>query len=194
MAAQELTRFQLNLHGIALELEGERDFVDEMYREIMRDIEEARARFLAGKPSGLEIKIPPKSGKKKGLRAPPVPPLPSLGEEPTELIEKEHRPAEHVIWLHRCSSLVHKIYMTHRRELNGVAPFHRINTVFIKTAYIEDDLLSSLLPRYDKGQTLWAELTRAGREKIAEASKVEDSDKTSVYKPLKSSVKGTSST
>lgn len=191
MSAKELTRFQLNLHGIALELEGERDFVDEMYRDIMRDIEEARARLLQGKPSGLESKhsASKSTSKKKGIRLPD-----SLGEEPTELLDTEPRPADHVIWLHRCSSLVHKIYMTNRRELGGVAAFQHINASFLKTAYIEDELLSSLLPRYDKGQTLWAELTRAGRAKIAEASKVEDPEKTSVYKPLKASVKGTSST
>lgn len=191
MSAQELTRFQLNLHGIALELEGERDFVDEMYRDIMRDIEEARARHLEGRPSGLEPKPSSVKGatKKKKLRLPS-----SLDDEPTELLGHVPRPEEHVIWLHRCSDLVHKIYMTNRRELSNVAPFHCINPAFIKTAYIEDSLLSTLLPRYDKGQTLWAELTRAGREKIAEASKVEDSEKTGVYKPLKGSVKGTSST
>ena len=38
------TQFRLNFNGISLELEGDRAFVDDMYRDIMRDIEEAKRR------------------------------------------------------------------------------------------------------------------------------------------------------
>lgn len=156
--AQDTTRFQLSLHGISLELSGERDFVEEMYREIMRDIEVARARMLAGQPSGLQQAI--------------------VSEEPTlqlDMPRESPRPKgppvqEQVIWLHRCSELVHKIYMTSASDLARVMPLRHVNKERIATLYVEDKLLSKLMPQFDRGQTLWAELTRAGRKKIAEAS------------------------
>lgn len=208
MSSQDITRFQLSLHGIVLELEGERDFVDEMYRDIMRDIEEARARQLSGKPSGLEH-----ASGTGGLHSP----NPSLKSPPafgyglddvsTEVsqdararkLRASPQRAEHVVWLHRCSKLVHKIYMAAPRDLNKLGVFHNINVSQAATVYIEDGLLSDLLPQFDRGQTLWAELTRAGRKKIAEASLGHKDDqhtevfKSSAVRPRKN-IKGTSST
>jgi hypothetical protein len=208
VSSQDITRFQLSLHGIVLELEGERDFVDEMYRDIMRDIEEARARQLSGKPSGLEHV----SG--TGGLHPPKPslkPPPAFGhgldDVPTEVsqdararkLRTSPQRAEHVVWLHRCSELVHKIYMAAPRDLNKLGVFHNINVSQAATVYIEDGLLSDLLPQFDRGQTLWAELTRAGRKKIAEASLGHKDDQhTKVFKSSaarpKHNIKGTSST
>lgn len=204
VSSQDITRFQLSLHGIVLELEGERDFVDEMYRDIMRDIEEARARQLAGKPSGLERTGNPGAGSSRRSALPSVPSFShgdhGLEDQPTEVshdararkLRSSPQRNEHVIWLHRCSKLVHKIYMAAPRDLNKLGVFHNINVSQAATVYIEDGLLSELLPQFDKGQTLWAELTRAGRKKIAEASlSHKDDEHTTVFK---STIKGTSST
>ena len=161
------TRFQLSLHGIKLELEGDREFVDAMYRDIMRDIEEARRRMLSGKPSGLERSVTralaPKSAPAQGILRRPK--KHSVGGE----VATAGRDG-HVVWIHRCAQLVHKIYMAAPRDLAQLPLMHHVNVSQIATAYIEDKLLSELMPRFDKGQTLWAELTRDGRRQIAEAS------------------------
>ena len=52
MSQDQHTRFQLTFNGISLELHGEKEFVEEMYREVMADLEEARARNARGGGSG----------------------------------------------------------------------------------------------------------------------------------------------
>lgn len=42
MSADDYTRFQFNFRGVQIEISGNRLFVDEMYQEVMRDIEAAR--------------------------------------------------------------------------------------------------------------------------------------------------------
>jgi len=86
---QEKTQFRLNLNGISLELEGEKAFVEQMYRDIMKDIEEARRRNKA-----IAIKA---SGSKASAK------------EAEALRHRARR--DSVVWIHRCSELVHKIYM-----------------------------------------------------------------------------------
>ena len=53
---------------------------------------------------------------------------------------------------------------TKTRMLRAFDPDH------LYTLYVEDPLLSKMMPRFGRGQTLWAELTTAGRRKIAEAT------------------------
>ena len=144
---QEKTQFRLNLNGISLELEGDRAFVEEMYRQIMRDIEEAKRRNqAAAKPAASRAKA--KAGEAAARKA--------------------RRDA--VVWIHRCSELVHKIYMTSPEELGEVGQLTFLDPERVATLYIQDRLLPKLMPQFDKGQTLWAELTPAGRQKIASVS------------------------
>lgn len=42
MSSEEIVRFQFNFRGVQVEIAGERAFVDQMYQELMRDIEAAR--------------------------------------------------------------------------------------------------------------------------------------------------------
>ncbi len=186
MSSQDMTRFKLTLHGIGLELEGERDFVEEMYRNIMNDIEVARARQRAGQPSGLES-TSQREHAHSGA---------SSTDRTQEFVRSKHAPrdyaADRVIWLHRCSELVHKIYMTNTKDLAKVNPFRALNQAHVRTVYVQDKLLSSIMPQYDRGQTLWAELTRAGRKRIAEAGLASDADKTTVHPS--NAIKGTSKT
>lgn len=145
---QEKTQFRLNLNGISLELEGEKAFVEQMYRDIMKDIEEARRRNKA-----IELKSSASKASAKEAEA---------------LRHRARR--DSVVWIHRCSELVHKIYMASPEDLGQLRQIQAIDTEKIATLYIDDKLLPKLMPQFDKGQTLWAELTPAGRHKIASAS------------------------
>lgn len=155
--SDDMTHFQLNLNGISLELSGEREFVEFMYRRIMRDVEEAKRRMLDS-----EHKSQQKSSSRAARRAHAQPP-----DDP-------------VIWLHRCNDMVHKIYMASPENLKGAQVFSSMDLSVLSRIYLQDPLLSRVLPRFDRGQTLWAELTAAGRQKIAEA--------TGNYKALKANV------
>lgn len=144
----EQTQFRLNLNGISLELEGDRAFVDAMYRDIMRDIEEAKRRNTTRQKRDAK-----RSGKHR---------RPSKGAAPQPQ-------QDGIIWVHRCSTLVHKIYMAGPQDLQGSAVLRNVDPEGLGTLYIEHSLLPKLMPRFERGQTLWAELTPSGRERIANA-------------------------
>lgn len=173
----EQTQFKLSLNGITLELSGDQAFVEEMYREIMRDIEEARARMARGERSQF---TPRRAAKGSGASSAPS------GEK--------DRPFEHIVWVHRCSELVHKIYMASPQDLGRVKPLRHLDPAHLATMYVEDRLLSRLMPQYDRGQTLWAELTQAGRARIAEASAAKPRPKKSSSSGSTQMLKGTSQT
>ena len=57
------THFRFDFGGIQLELSGEREFVQEMYKEVMRDVE--RAREAVGQGEGKARKNGAKGGQQK---------------------------------------------------------------------------------------------------------------------------------
>lgn len=156
----EETKFQLSLNGISLEVSGEREFVEEMYRAIMADIEEARRRLHQGVVTGLSSSSAP------AVSAKPAQNTPAKVSPST----KQRQNFEQVVWVHRCTSLVNKIYMASPRDLHRTKVLSKLNINHLATLYVEDKLMTRILPQFEKGQTLWAELTTAGRAKIAEAS------------------------
>jgi hypothetical protein len=164
--SDEAVRFQLNLNGILLEIEGERSFVEAMYREVIKDIEEARRRQLNPAPAQPQ----------QAAAAPQPRAVSGTGISVTNPQGNPKVPAgraraqQGVVWIHRCNELVHKIYMSSPQDLRTHSAFDILNPDKIGILYIEDPLISQLLPRFESGQTLWAELTPAGRKKIAEAA------------------------
>ena len=48
MADRDQTQFRFDFGGVRLELSGEREFVELMYRRVMEDVEEVRRRIKAG--------------------------------------------------------------------------------------------------------------------------------------------------
>jgi hypothetical protein len=162
MAEDHTEHFQLNLNGISLEISGDYDFVQSMYRRVMRDIEEARTRMLKGeRVARPAAQLPPE---KRG----------SLSVSEIKQRERE-RPAyaavdNRVIWLHRTNQMVNKIYMANVEEISKTRMLRAFDPDHLYTLYVEDPLLSKMMPRFGRGQTLWAELTTAGRRKIAEAT------------------------
>lgn len=161
--SDEATRFQLNLNGILLEIEGERAFVEAMYREVMKDIEEARRRRL--NPALEAGKAPAAS---RGISGTSVATTNPQGNP--RVSGSRARVQQGVVWIHRCNELVHKIYMGSPQDLRTHQVFDILNPDRIGILYIEDPLINEILPRFETGQTLWAELTPAGRKKIAEAA------------------------
>lgn len=156
----EETKFQLSLNGISLEVSGEREFVEEMYRAIMADIEEARRRLHQGAMTKLTSPSAPVADNKPAKSAPVK----------VSASSKQRQNFEQVVWVHRCTSLVNKIYMASPRDLRRTKVLSKINLDHLATLYVEGKLMTRILPQFERGQTLWAELTTAGRAKIAEAS------------------------
>lgn len=154
MSSDDTTHFQLNVNGISLELSGEREFVQQMYQQIMRDLEVARDRMIA-RQSELIADDRSATAVKRRIKA-----------RKTPIPEQDNQ----VIWLHRCNDMVHKIYMASADDIRASPLFGLLDPSAIGTLYVRDPLLARALPRFERGQTLWAELTAAGRRKIAEAT------------------------
>ena len=144
MSDENTTHFQFTLGRLSIELSGEKEFVERAYKMLMADVEAARA-----------------------LRGVPLP-------EPIEASEAEDDNAEPVeprkiVWVHRCSEMMHKIYMSTANELSRNKFFRLFDLEGVNVVYTERDAVEAVLPGIEKGLTLWAELTSKGRQKIAEA-------------------------
>ncbi len=144
MSDENSTHFQFALAGIELEISGDRKFVERMYRTIMHDIELAR----------------------KG-ETPKGPPPEVQEERRREQIDKKKR---EVVWVHRCSEMMHKIYMSSPTEIARSPLLRAFDTSKLGVVYAEKALVGMVLPKTERGQTLWAELTEAGRRRIAQAN------------------------
>lgn len=75
-----------------------------------------------------------------------------------------------IVWVHRCSSMMHKIYMSSPTELSRASLLRCIDPSSVKILYAEKDVFEHILPNGGRGQTLWAELTERGRRRIAAAA------------------------
>jgi hypothetical protein len=136
MSQQDDTHFHFDFGGITLELSGERQFVEKMYRQIMKDVEQARAQRI----------------------------------EKPEVRAAQVQRINHAVWVHRCSEMMRKIYMTTQGDIERTILGRCLDPEELAVVYVDKDILSNIFPEFDKGQTLWAEFTPAGREKIAEVT------------------------
>jgi hypothetical protein len=132
MSAQdeETVRFQFNFRGVEVEIAGERSYVDEMYQELMRDIEAAR----------------------RGA---------SEREEVTAFPSEEK-----VVWVHRCSDMMRKIYMATTDDLGFTFLSKVLRPEALGAVYVDKHVFNDFLPNIAGDRTLWAELTEEGRRKI----------------------------
>jgi hypothetical protein len=144
MSDENTTHFQFSLATIQLELSGDREFVERMYRTIMRDIEEARS----VEPSA----IAPKNETPQEKRTRTVP------------IDRQ------VVWVHRCSEMMHKIYMSSPEELSRAHLLRTIDPTRLSVVYAADECIDMILPKVEQGHTLWSELTEKGKAKIQSAT------------------------
>lgn len=130
MSSDEKVRFQFNFRGVDIEIAGERQFVDEMYQELMRDIEAAR----------------------RGM----------ANDEAEAAIPDE----DNLIWVHRCSDMMRKIYMATPDDVRFTLLSNSLNPAHLSTLYVDKHVFDRFLPNLADEHTLWAELTEEGRKKI----------------------------
>ncbi len=75
-----------------------------------------------------------------------------------------------IVWVHRCTEMMHKIYMSSPIELSRSEVFRNVDTESLGIVYASREALEAILPGGGRGHTIWAELTERGRKKIAEAA------------------------
>ncbi len=131
MSADEMIRFQFNFRGVEVEISGDRTFVEEMYQEVMRDIEAAR----------------------RGVR-----------DDDTD--EIAIAADESLVWVHRCSDMMRKIYMATPDDLGFTLLSNSLNPAELSCVYVDKRVFDRFLPNVSDDHTLWAELTEEGRRKI----------------------------
>lgn len=143
MSKSDTTHFHFDFGGITLELSGEREFVEKMYKQVMRDVAEAR------------------SGAHNASRAA------SAGKGAVQGAVAKRRS----VWVHRCSDLMRKIYMTTPADVSASILGRAIDSEPIGVIYIDKGAFNGIFPEMDGGQTMWAEFTAAGKAKLAEATR-----------------------
>ena len=78
-----------------------------------------------------------------------------------------------VVWVHRCGEMMHKIYMSSPKEIARAQILRSLDTNLLNVVFAEEDLIALILPAVERGHTLWAELTEAGRRRIASAQPID---------------------
>lgn len=133
MSAGETTHFRFNLHGLEVEISGNIRFVDQMYREVMSDIQSMRTAMETAAQSTSS---------------------------------PQAAPAETPIWIHRCSEMMRKIYMTNAQTMRQTMLAPLLDLTVLRTIYIDKSVFDAFLPALADENTLWAELTDEGRRTI----------------------------
>lgn len=151
MSSENSTHFQFSLAAIDLEISGDRAFVEKMYRIIMQDIEAARTQPVSA-TSAPGPANPPDLGAT----------IPSHGQKRAKAIAQDAQ----VVWVHRCSEMMHKIYMSSPDELARAPLMRVLDPKHIGVLFADEDVVDAILPKVEKGHTLWAELTAKGRKRI----------------------------
>ncbi len=75
-----------------------------------------------------------------------------------------------IIWIHRCSEMMNKIYMSTLRELKQNKTLQMLDLQGVGVIYCDPKALGAVLKNHEEGQTLWAELTTQGKLKIAKST------------------------
>jgi hypothetical protein len=152
MSSENSTHFQFSLAAIDLEISGERAFVEKMYRIIMQDIEAARALPAPDAKSTAKTASPADMGAT----------ISSHGQKRPKTVS----PDSQVVWVHRCSEMMHKIYMSSPEELSRAPLMRVLDPKHIAVLFADEEVVDVILPKVEKGHTLWAELTAKGRKRI----------------------------
>ena len=136
------TRFRLNLPGFTVELEGQRTFVEDLYRTISRDLEP----MLKAASSGQPITLPELSPESEGTVS-------------------TNRRSSH-IWVYFCTTLFNKVYVMENNTVEATLLGRFIDVDRIRRIYIDDIPKNSSVfsNNFHNNRTLWAEFTDEGRE------------------------------
>lgn len=90
--------------------------------------------------------------------------------DPDEVIQERDQKTS--VWLHRCGSMMRKIYMAARKDIMDTALGEVIDADEIRSVYLDKEAFAHFFRELEHGYTLWAEFTSVGREKIEEATEV----------------------
>jgi len=126
----ESIRFEFKFHGIKIELSGESQFVDALYRDLMRDIAAARHEL----------------------------------ETPKTVVKTTHFPTP--VWVHQCSEMMRKIYMSNTTEMKGSSLGKALDFEAVRTFYADEAVFNTFFPALANNRTMWAELTDEGQRTI----------------------------
>ena len=145
MGDDEHTEFRFDFGGIKLELRGERSFFEEMYRQVMKDVQMARRQIQDGGDKGQV------NGRST--------------DDTTEAPPKRQS-----MWVHRTSDLMRKIYMVPQSQIRQWPLGDVIDLEGVSNMYVDKDVFKDIFPGITEGRTLWAEFTSVGKKKIAQAT------------------------
>ena len=76
-----------------------------------------------------------------------------------------------MVWVHRCSDMMRKIYMASCENSALSLLDNAIDVDHLENIYVEKRLFDAVMPLVAKDGTLWAELTEEGRRTINGAGK-----------------------
>lgn len=138
MSSEETVRFQFDFRGVQVEIAGDRRFVDQMYQELMRDIEAAR---LGASEREDELKLPDDEG---------------------------------LVWVHRCSEMMRKIYMATADDIGFTLLSNTLDARQLSSIYVDKRVFDRFMPKIANERTLWAELTEEGKRTINSATSEAD--------------------
>ena len=162
MSDEKHTQFRFDFGGILVEVSGEKDFVQEIYRRVMEDVEAARKAATGLKDwPGQEAKksAPAKEQPQEQREAPDSGPISKPGWRAPE-----------AIWVHRSSDLMRKIYMVAVKDVLKTRLGPLLDVSALSNIYVDKAVFDQFFPKLENNQTLWAEFTRQGRDKIAEVT------------------------
>lgn len=138
------TRFVVKLPGLDIELEGEKTFVEELYRAIYRDfapvVEAAREGHQAHE---LALQVQ------------------RLQDESPAQRRRGHT------WLYLCTAYFNKVYVIDNSRLEATFLGRFVDIDHIRRVYIDKEESPLLAGLTDNDRTLWAEFTDEGRAALA---------------------------
>ena len=142
MDEKEYTRFRLNLPEFSVELAGEKEFVEELYRKVYRDL---LPLLSSSAPTQAVIDPAP--------------------------VEPESHPRHDYTWIYSCTPHYNKVYVAENSVLTHSVVGHYLDPRRIRRVYL-DRKRSQLFSEFSEGnRTLWAEITPEGRRMIEAAAK-----------------------
>lgn len=143
------TRFRLNLPGFTVELQGQRTFVEDLYRKISRDL----APMLAAAAEGRPIKTPMANA--------------ATAAQPQNMPTRRNG----YTWMYFCSHLFNKVYVVENAAVEATPLGRFIDLDRVRRIYVDAERGTVFDSLTDDNRTLWAEFTEEGRALLKQSVK-----------------------
>ena len=157
MSDKEHTRFRLNLPHFSIELSGDREFVEELYRKVYRDL---LPLIEAGANSGATIPVTQSAPAQTSAST-----IPAGPEASSKL------PRNDYTWIYNCTPHYNKVYVVENQLIWHTYYGRILDPRRLRRIYVDRERKSKLFHELAAGnRTLWAEITPEGRRMIEEAA------------------------